>query len=259
MHGAGKCDSDSAHSGLSKLPKLTPICEHCFQPYPIIDAPKHKDGKCNEICVKCGTPVHPNVPCSEIIQFHNHVDSEYFDLLRLILEEGRWKKNRTGVDTMGVFGAQAKFDVSLDAFPILTTKKVWFKGIVHELLWFIRGDTNIKYLVDNDVHIWDEWAYQKFRQYVAGTENLGADAEKLKGITTQEQYIECVKSNETFAVRYGDLGMGTYGGMWRNFPCIDPNKIDMKDGHALNCPAYYIINEKGNPAKVIGFGEPYPF
>lgn len=86
-----------------------------------------------------------------------NIDATYNDLLRLILSDGRVKKNRTGIDTIGIFGAQAKFKVNLNAFPILTTKKVWFKGIVHELLWFIKGDTNIKYLVDNDVHIWDEW------------------------------------------------------------------------------------------------------
>ena len=194
--------------------KLTKVCEHCFQPYPNIDAPKHKDGKCNEICVNCGTPIHPGVPCSEVMAFHNQVDEEYFDLLRLILEEGTWSPNRTGIDTLGVFGAQAKFDVSLDAFPILTTKKVWFKGIVHELLWFLRGDTNIKYLVDNDVHIWDEWAYKRF---------LTAYPD---GSVSMETFINNIKDDDLFAKDWGDLGMGTYGGMWRNFPCIDPNKID---------------------------------
>ena len=206
--------------------KLTPVCEHCFQPYPSIDAPKHKDGKCNEICVNCGTPVHPNVPCSEVIMFHNQVDEEYFDILRLILEEGTWKKNRTGVDTLGVFGAQAKFTVDLDAFPILTTKKVWFKGIVHELLWFLRGDTNIKYLVDNDVHIWDEWAYQKYISYLKAhpdqtfesnpTGDLGGN--RWRSSMTQEQFIAEIKADKNFATYWGDLGMGTYGGMWRNFP-----------------------------------------
>lgn len=195
--------------------KLTQVCEHCFQPYPSIDAPKHKDGKCNEICVNCGTPVHPNVPCSEVMAFHNQVDEEYFDLLKLILEEGKWTENRTGIDTLGVFGAQAKFQVDLDAFPILTTKKVFFKGIVHELLWFLRGDTNIKYLVDNDVHIWDEWAYKRHCEMCTQTK---------RGLPTQAEFIHHLKTNPKSD--FGELGMGTYGGMWRNFPCIDPNKID---------------------------------
>jgi thymidylate synthase len=206
---------------------LTPVCEHCYQPYPTIDAHKHKDGKCNEICVNCGTPVHPNVPCSEVMVGYNQVDDEYFDLLRLILEEGTWSPNRTGIDTLGVFGAQAKFQVDLDAFPILTTKKVWFKGIVHELLWFLRGDTNIKYLVDNDVHIWDEWAYQKYKKAMTLPPS---DVNSQYGVGyTQEQFIELIRDepkDSPFVKAHGDLGMGTYGGMWRNFPCIDPNKID---------------------------------
>lgn len=228
-HGAGKCDSDSAHSGLGKLPKLTPVCEHCFQPYPFIDAPKHKDGKCNEICVNCGCPVHPCTPCSEVVQYHNHTDSEYFRLLQLILDEGRWTGNRTGIDTLAVFGAQAKFDVDLDAFPILTTKKVWFKGIVHELLWFIRGDTNIKYLVDNDVHIWDEWAHKRyleaFKNKQVGVADMNSDHTPYE-LSLFAHLMKTFTKDSDFVKKYGELGEGTYGGMWRNFPCIDPNKID---------------------------------
>ena len=110
--------------------KSTPQCEYCYQRYDISDAAKHKDGKCNEICVDCGCPVHPCLPCEEVVLLNgNHTDATYKDLLKLILRDGRRKKNRTGIDTIGVFGAQAKFDVDLNAFPILTTKKVWFKGI----------------------------------------------------------------------------------------------------------------------------------
>ena len=160
-----------------------------------------------DLCPKCKCPIHPNLPCEEIIAFHNQVDEEYFDLLRLILEEGTWSPNRTGIDTLGVFGAQAKFAVDLDAFPILTTKKVWFKGIVHELLWFLRGDTNIKYLVDNDVHIWDEWAYKRHCDMCTQTK---------RGLPTQEEFIHHLKTNPKSD--FGELGMGTYGGMWRAFP-----------------------------------------
>lgn len=172
-----------------------------------------------DLCPNCKCPIHPNVPCEEIIAFQNHVDEEYFDLLRLIIEEGTWKKNRTGIDTLGVFGAQARFDVSLDAFPILTTKKVWFKGIVHELLWFIRGDTNIKYLVNNDVHIWDEWAYELYKKKMA-------DYAKQAPLHSLSAFIESIKTSDKYANSFGDLGMGTYGGMWRDFPSIDPNFID---------------------------------
>lgn len=156
----------------------------------------------------------------------NKVDAEYFSLLANILNNGRRKKNRTGVDTIGVFGAMAKFDVDFDAFPILTTKRVWFKGIVHELLWFIKGDTNIKYLVDNDVHIWDAWAYKRYTDTLARhpentfeanpTGDLGGN--RWHASWTQERFIEEIKNDQNFAALWGELGEGTYGGMWRDFP-----------------------------------------
>ncbi len=82
---------------------------------------------------------------------------QYLDLLQDILDNGIKKEDRTGVGTLSTFGQQLKFDLS-KGFPIVTTKKVWFKGVVHELLWMISGNTNIKYLQDNNVHIWDQWA-----------------------------------------------------------------------------------------------------
>lgn len=170
----------------------------------------------------------------------NKVDAEYFSLLVNILNNGRRKKNRTGVDTIGVFGAMAKFDVDFDAFPILTTKRVWFKGIVHELLWFIKGDTNIKYLVDNDVHIWDSWAFDKYQN----TPTSGLLLPDPLRLTNQEKrvwkenpepgdpvesvkkdvqkkldaFIQRIKNDSEFAKKWGQLGEGTYGGMWRDFP-----------------------------------------
>ncbi len=157
--------------------------------------------------------------------YTNRVDAQYFDLVDLILQEGRVKHNRTGVDTIGIFGAQAKYDVDLNAFPILTTKKVFFKGIVHELLWFIKGNTNIKYLVDNDVHIWDEWAYKRYithlEKHPEQTErhnphgDLGGNRWKH---FTQAEFIKEIKDDHNFALYWGELGEGTYGGMWRDFP-----------------------------------------
>lgn len=82
---------------------------------------------------------------------------QYQDMLRHIIENGKDKSDRTGTGTRSVFGYQNRYDLT-KGFPAVTTKRLWFKGVVHELLWILRGDTNIKYLVDNDVHIWDEWA-----------------------------------------------------------------------------------------------------
>lgn len=111
----------------------------------------------------------------------NNVDSKYLSLVKSVLDYGYWKTNRTGVKAKTLFGAQTRFNLT-DGFPILTTKKIFFKGIVHELLWFLSGSTNIKYLQENNVRIWDDWA----------------------------------ENNKN-----GDLGVGTYGSMWRNFPWCD--------------------------------------
>jgi len=173
----------------------------------------------------------------------NKVDTEYFRIVNDILTNGKVKKNRTGIDTIGIFGAQAKYDVDLNAFPILTTKKVHWTAIVHELLWFISGDTNIKYLVDNNVKIWNEWAfsrYQKVKPTLGGImlvdELLFTNQEKRvlasklepedvdvvdsikKSIQEkQNKFIDRIKNDAEFANRWGELGYGTYGSTWTAF------------------------------------------
>lgn len=178
----------------------------------------------------------------------NNVDLEYFRLLKKVLSEGKKKKNRTGIDTIGVFGEQAKFNVDLNAFPILTTKKVYFRAILHELLWFIKGDTNIKYLVDNNVHIWDEWAFKRYVDWynkirsdtVDFTTNWNGNCPEPMQYT-QDEFIQKIKDcppyennnweDARFAIEWGELGEGTYGGMWRAFPYYDGEQIDPQVGY----------------------------
>ena len=132
---------------------------------------------------------------------------QYLNLLEHILEHGQKKSDRTGTGTLSVFGYQMRF--SLDqGFPLLTTKKVFMRGITHELLWFIAGDTNIKYLVDHGVNIWNEWPYENFKKSSAYA------GESL------EVFIEKIRQDSVFAKIWGELGP-VYGRQWRNFGGID--------------------------------------
>lgn len=128
---------------------------------------------------------------------------QYLELLAKIKNEGELRQNRTGIDTISLFGAQTRYDLK-KGFPLLTTKKVFFKGIVHELLWFISGSTNIKYLVDHKVNIWNEWAYERYKK-TADFQN-----------ETINEYIEKIRTDDQFAKDYGDLGP-VYGKQWRSF------------------------------------------
>jgi len=143
----------------------------------------------------------------------NHVDKEYLKLLEHIMENGATKTDRTGTGTKSVFGYQMRFDLE-KGFPLLTTKKVPIKSIIHELLWFMRGDTNLKYLADNNVHIWDEWPYKAYLQ----RNNLPIpeiNGEEWKA--GMAEFVEKIKTDENFAKDYGNLGP-IYGYQWRNWP-----------------------------------------
>lgn len=140
---------------------------------------------------------------------------QYLNLMNQILTEGEWHPNRTGIDTISVFGLQARYDLR-HGFPLVTTKKVFFKGIVHELLWFLAGDTNIKYLVDNNVRIWNEWAFERY-----------AKSNDYQN-ETLEEYVDKIKNNAEFAKKHGDLGP-IYGHQWRNSNGVDQLKEVIKN------------------------------
>lgn len=142
---------------------------------------------------------------------------QYLDLLKKIVEEGVDKEDRTGVGTRSIFGAQLRFDLA-DGFPLLTTKKMFLKAIIHELIWFIHGDTNIKYLVDNSVSIWNEWPFQKYLE----TNKLTGEFPKYSEAWHKklEEYVNNIKSDNNFAQKWGSIGPG-YGQQWRNFGGVD--------------------------------------
>jgi thymidylate synthase len=137
---------------------------------------------------------------------------QYHQLLKHILENGSNKNDRTKTGTKSVFGYQMRFDLS-EGFPLLTTKKVHLKSIIHELLWFVSGDTNIRYLVENNVRIWNEWPYKTFK-----------NSPQFNGETMKE-FIDKIKNDDDFAKKFGDLGP-VYGRQWRHFEGPDGRFVD---------------------------------
>ncbi|MCI6089014.1 MAG: thymidylate synthase [Solobacterium sp.] len=132
---------------------------------------------------------------------------QYLDLCRHVLEHGEKREDRTGTGTISTFGYQMRFDLT-KGFPLLTTKKVFYRGIFEELLWFLSGNTNIKPLVDKKVGIWNEWPYDKYSK-----------SPDFKG-ETLEEFIEKIRDDQEFADKYGDLGP-VYGKQWRDFNGVD--------------------------------------
>ena len=128
---------------------------------------------------------------------------QYLDMCRYILGHGEDRPDRTGTGTRSVFGYQTRYDLR-EGFPLLTTKKMYLRPIAEELLWFIKGDTNIKYLVDRNVKIWNEWPYEDFKK-----------SEDFNG-ETLEEFVEKIKNDDDFAKKHGNLGP-VYGAQWRNF------------------------------------------
>jgi thymidylate synthase len=154
----------------------------------------------------------------------NNIDKQYISLLQDILDNGVEKKDRTGTGTKSVFGRQIRHKMS-EGFPVLTTKKMAWKTMVTELLWFLRGDTNIKYLVDNGCHIWDGDAYKNYEKNIKidGIQNpndikWNIDEPKNPKLypLTKEEFIDRIKTDDKFAKKWGSLGK-IYGHGWCNW------------------------------------------
>jgi thymidylate synthase len=144
----------------------------------------------------------------------NNIDKQYTELLQDILDNGISKQDRTGTGTISVFGRQIRHKMS-EGFPLLTTKKMPFKPIVTELLWFLRGDTNIKYLVDNGCHIWDGDSYKNYLKWFDKLSKSFKEQGIVREPWTKEQYIEQIKLGNVDA-DLSDLGP-IYGKQWRNW------------------------------------------
>jgi len=142
---------------------------------------------------------------------------QYLDLVRHIRDHGVKKEDRTGTGTVSIFGHQMRFDLA-HGFPLVTSKKVHLKSILHELLWFIRGDTNIRYLVENGVGIWNDWPYQNWLRETGQDTSLEMYSPEWRAV--MKEFIEKIKTDSDFAAQYGDLGP-VYGKQWRNFGGVD--------------------------------------
>lgn len=158
---------------------------------------------------------------------------QYLELAQKILDEGTIKGDRTGVGTQSLFGHQMRFDLQ-EGFPLLTTKRVAFGLIKSELLWFLKGDTNIRYLLEHNNHIWDEWAFERF---VDSEDYTGPDMTDF-GLRAQEdeafnevyqeemkKFTTRVLEDDVFAEKYGSLG-NVYGAQWRSWPTKEGGTID---------------------------------
>lgn len=144
-----------------------------------------------------------------------HQEYQYLDLLKEALEKGIKKVDRgTDIVLYSLFGRQTRYDLSKD-FPLLTTKKVYWKGVLHELYWFLSGQSNIKYLVDNNVHIWDDYPYKIYIK-------KGVEAGKEPKLT-KEEFIQKIAEDKKFAKKWGELPR-IYGEMWRRWPTRKPSR-----------------------------------
>lgn len=150
---------------------------------------------------------------------------QYHDLMKAILASGTKKTDRTGTGTISIFGYQMRFNLA-EGFPLVTTKKVHIKSIIHELLWFLQGDTNIAYLVRNGVGIWNEWPFQSYLKQTGQEAQYPKYSEEWK--VRMKEFVEQIRIDDDFAQKWGELGP-VYGRQWRNFEGVDQMADVIKD------------------------------
>jgi thymidylate synthase len=184
----------------------------------------------------------------------NNIEHQYLKLLKDILDNGVQKQDRTGTGTLAVFGRQIRHKMS-EGFPLLTTKKMPFRLIATELMWFLRGDTNIKFLVDNDCHIWDGDAYKNYLKHNDEVSNYwikkNPEIESRWKPYSQEEFINKCKTDPKFAKKWGELGP-IYGKQWRNWKTVYDSNISKWDGEGENAiPVFEVINKHDQIANLI--------
>jgi thymidylate synthase len=179
-----------------------------------------------------------------------HPEYQYLDLLSDIMANGVEKKEfNTGIALKSVFGRMMRFDLS-QGFPLLTTKRVFWKGIIHELVWFLRGDTNVRYLAENGVHIWDDWAYREYAKAAKA-----GDVPEL----SIEAFGQKIAEDEAFAQQWGELGP-VYGRQWRRWPARDGREIDQLKWAIMKLKKYpdrkHVVVSAWNPEYIYEMAAP---
>ena len=170
-------------------------------------------------------------------------EQQYLQLLEHIVANGTYSKNRTGVNTYKIWGAQIHIDLN-EGFPLLTTKKMHWKSVVHELLWMIKGDTNIQYLLKNGVTFWTEWPMKHY--------NDAATELKVMPVLTQKAFEQKIINDDEFAKTWGSIGNYGYGGMWRHFPFYTQEDKFKSSTGVIGCSAeHWTFGEVDQLVKVI--------
>ena len=174
----------------------------------------------------------------------NSYEEQYLDLLTDIYNVGILSNNRTGINTRKIWGAQIHVDLLHEGFPLLTTKKMHWKSVVHELLWMIKGDTNIQYLLKNGVTFWTEWPMKHY--------NDAATELKVMPVLTQKAFEQKIINDDEFAKTWGSIGNYGYGGMWRHFPFYTQEDKFKSSTGVIGCSAeHWTFGEVDQLVKVI--------